>query len=381
MWACVSDMCVCLNRSARRKDHDRLTRKASACVFRFLRFVALEPSDGHRHSANVTLRLAHSGVRAARPSLAHSRLLYGSSVIMFPWQKATPMEETMQALEQLEVQRQASNDRRSSSGSADEAAVYRYTTKLPHEVERRLSEAKACERATLQGAVVGMPVVPTVPPGQAESQPIETPCGLPPAPSSSAPPAPPPPSPASTASAALVAALEADEAGDPIAALPKYIEAAEAYMTAVAAATSEQSAKWSRQARSCVERAEELKPLAERAEAERALQRREAELAEREKQLSLSSGVAATASGAAALLPSHWIACEASEYSADGFVLLPLDGRQPADAPLWATLKTFLETENASALGDRSWPRAHSGRSGLWPSHSAGLLNSSTAPC
>ena len=62
----------------------------------------------------------------------------------------------------------------------------------------------------------------------------------------------------STASAAMLAAVEADEAGDPITAMPKYIEAAEAYMRLAAsgAASGEQSAKWSRQARSCVDRAE-----------------------------------------------------------------------------------------------------------------------------
>jgi hypothetical protein len=104
------------------------------------------------------------------------------------------------------------------------------------------------------------------------------------APASPTPPALPPDS---AARQAFEAALVADEAGDPIAALPKYIEAAEAYRDLAASGTalSESSAKWQRKARACIDRAEELKPLKERAEAERRRAEAERELSRREEAL------------------------------------------------------------------------------------------------
>ena len=178
-------------------------------------------------------------------------------------------------------------------------------------------------------------------------------------PASPTPPALPPASaalpPASAASTAMRAALEADEAGDPIEALPKYIEAAEAYRELAASGTalSEFSAKCQRQARACIDRAEELKPLKERAEAERELSRREEALKQREQQLdSLAAlSLASSGSGAGALQPPYWQACEDADYSADGFVLMPLDSARSTDAPSWATIEALLHTDQSSALG------------------------------
>ena len=185
-------------------------------------------------------------------------------------------------------------------------------------------------------------------------------------PASPTPPALPPASaalpPASAASTAMRAALEADEAGDPIEALPKYIEAAEAYRELAASGTalSEFSAKCQRQARACIDRAEELKPLKERAEAEmrraeaeRELSRREEVLKQREQQLSslAALSLASSGSGAGALQPPYWQACEDSDYSADGFVLMPLDSARLTDAPSWATIEALLNTDQSSALG------------------------------
>ena len=247
---------------------------------------------------------------------------------------------TLEALRTLEVQRAASDDaRRSSAGSASGGTVYRYTARTSVEEARRHAEAMACERRNTK--ISDSLALPT-PPATAVAPPT------PPA-TSVAPPTPPPaaipapPSAASAATAAMAAALEADEADDPIAALPRYIEAAEAYMAAVSAApTAEHAAKWSKQARSCVERAEELKPLKERAEAERELQRRVEMLSQREREL-------AALPAAARLLPTHWDARDELEYAADGFVLAGIDVREHSST--WAALGGLLHTEHSGTLG------------------------------
>jgi hypothetical protein len=313
--------------------------------------------------------------------------------------------ETFDALRALEMQNAAA-----AAALAHEPLVFRYTSKTRVEEALQLRKDMAAERARgssgtgsccdqrRQSTPLALPAAPTalhaappaaLMPRRSPSEQAASEAGLPVdvvrqmqgqpvevvrqmirayreaeahghvAPASPTPPALPPDS---AARQAFEAALEADEAGDPIAALPKYIEAAEAYRDLAASGTalSESSAKWQRQARACIDRAEELKPLKERAEAERRraeaereLSRREEALKQREQQLdSLAAlSLASSGSGAGALQPPYWQACEDADYSADGFVLMPLDSARSTDAPSWATIEALLHTDQSSALG------------------------------